>query len=36
MVQFGCYGCGTGPGDESSAFHIGEGIGGLISVGETQ
>lgn len=36
MVQFGCYCCGAGPGAESSAFHIGEGIGGFISVGETQ
>ena len=36
MVQFGCYGCGADPEDESRAFHIGEGIGGPTSVGEIQ
>lgn len=36
IVQFSCYGCGADPGDESRAFHIGEGIDCPTSVGETQ
>lgn len=40
VVQFGCYGCGAGPGDVPRTFReaalcVGNGVGGPASVGET-